>query len=94
MIKNMTGLRNQSKEDIIAAGPDNVPAVITDQSGAPQGPATIKEGEFVFSIEAIIGAGDGDYEHGLEVIMNIHDQLKARGEEVLRSQSIAGAAIE
>src|ERR1700674_2430311 len=50
----------------LAQGGDNMPAQITDQQGQPQGPATIKQGEIIFSVEAIIGAGNGDYNKGVQ----------------------------
>lgn len=74
----------------LAAGPDNVPAMIHDQSGTPQAPAAIKSGEIIFSVEAVVGAGDGDYNKGAEVLMAIHEKLKAHGEQLLQQGSLAG----
>lgn len=63
----------------LAEGPDNIPATITDQEGNPQGPAEIKQGELIFPVEAIIGAGNGDYNKGAEMLLNLMDKLKAHG---------------
>ena len=78
-IKEATGL---NKGLALAAGGDNVPAVIQDANGAPVEPAAIKEGEIIFSVEAVIGAGEGDYDKGAQLLLELHDQLKAIGTEI------------
>ena len=75
----------------LAPGGDNIPAQITDHQGAPKGPAAIKQGEVVFSVESIIGAGNGDYNKGLKHILNLHDTLQAHGDALLQEKSLAGA---
>lgn len=89
MIKNMTGIRNPGKGAALASGPDNVPAVITDQSGTPQAPAAIKEGEIIFSVEAVIGAGNGDYDLGAKNLLALHNELKAAGTKMLAQGSLS-----
>jgi len=75
----------------LAAGPDNMNAQITDHTGAPQGPATIKSGEIVFSVESVIGAGNGDYDKGAKLLLGLHDKLQDHGEALVQKQSIAGS---
>ncbi len=87
-VKAMTGM--PSKGSILAAGGDNVPAVITDQQGAPMAPAAIKEGEIVFSVPAVVGAGNGNYDEGAAFLLELHEQLKAVGEQVLSQEEQGG----
>jgi hypothetical protein len=70
----------------LAKGGDDLKAVVTDQAGNPKGPIAVKSGEFVFSVEAIIGAGHGDYEKGLDTIKKLHDKLKGIGHKYLKAQ--------
>lgn len=70
----------------LAKGPDDLKAVVTDQQGNPKAPIAVKEGEFVFSIEAIIGAGKGDYKKGLQVVEAMHKRLQEIGHKCLKSQ--------
>jgi hypothetical protein len=84
-VKSMTGM--PSKGSILASGGDNVPAMITDQSGNPQAPAAIKEGEIIFSVPAVVGAGQGDFDKGAELLLELHEQLKAIGEGILQEQA-------
>lgn len=76
---SILGLDGYAKGGLLSAGGDDVPAQITDEQGNPLSPASIKEGEFVFSVEAIVGAGNGDYNKGLELITQLHDQLRQKG---------------
>ena len=92
MIKNMTGMNAPvSKGAALAAGPDNVPAMIHDQEGNPQQPAMIKEGEIVFSVESIVGLGKGNYDDGAAKLLALHDKLRNMGLELLQQNSLAGA---
>ena len=75
-----------SKGQILAGGPDNVPAMIHSQSGTPQEPAMIKEGEIVFSVESVIGAGGGDYDKGAKILLELHNRLRQMGMKALQSQ--------
>lgn len=91
-IKNSLGLGNLPAESAsMAQGGDNIRAQITTPQGEPIAPAALKEGEIVFSIPAIIAAGNGDYAHGAEVITELHDRLKAMGEQLLQENSLANA---
>lgn len=76
---------------MLAGGGDNVPAMVHDQSGTPQAPAALKQGEIVFSVEAVVGAGNGDYNKGAEILLALHERLKQHGTELLQSNSLAGA---
>jgi hypothetical protein len=98
MIRNATGMNARGPgrmpmEDAqaLAGGGDNVPAMVHDQSGNPQSPATIKEGEIIFSVEAVVGAGEGDYNAGAERLLQLHEQLKAMGEQAMQQGSLAAA---
>jgi hypothetical protein len=66
-----------------------MPATIVDHKGEPQGPAAIKQGELVFPIEAIIGAGNGDYNKGAEMLLNLMQKLAAHGSAMSQKSSIA-----
>lgn len=80
-----------SKGQMLAAGPDNVPAVIHSSDGKKAlGPAAIKSGEFVMSILSIIGMGKGNYDNGLKKIKMIHDHYKAQGEQYLAAEKGQG----
>lgn len=86
IVGEMTGL--PSKGAILAAGGDDVPAVITDQQGNPTAPAAIKEGEIVFSVEAVIGAGQGDYDDGAAFLLDLHEKLKELGSGLMGEQGL------
>jgi hypothetical protein len=88
-VKGMTGLASLTKGAMLAAGPDNVPAVIQNQQGQNVAPAAIKEGEIIFSVEAVMGAGEGDYDLGAERLLKLHEQLKSIGRKLLGQNSLA-----
>lgn len=103
MIRNATGLNSGSgsgnnspvvspEHMALASGPDNTPATITDQQGNPQGQAMIKEGEIIFSVEAVIGAGQGDYDKGARILQALQEQLRQHGHELMQQGTIAGAS--
>ncbi len=77
-----------SKGQILASGPDNVPAMVHSQSGTPLSPAAIKEGEIIFSVEAVIGAGNGDYDKGAEFLLALHEKLKQHGTQLIQQQGL------
>lgn len=90
-IKNEIGLGNLDPQGaVLNQGGDNIQAQVISPEGQPIAPAALKEGEVVFSIPAIIGAGNGEYEKGLELITALHDELKMVGEQVLQQGSLAG----
>jgi len=76
---------------MMAQGGDNMPAMITDHQGNPQAPTALKQGEIVFSVEAVIGAGNGDYEKGSEILLQLHEKLQEMGKKLLQQHSLAGA---
>ena len=76
---------------MLASGGDNVPAMVHDQSGTPMAPAALKQGEIVFSVEAVVGAGNGDYNKGAEILLALHEKLKQHGAELLQQNSLARA---
>lgn len=73
-----------SKQDVLLqrGQADTVPATVTNSQGLPSGQAQISEGEFVFSVPAIMALGEGDYEKGLSMLTQIHDMLKAKAQEM------------
>lgn len=75
----------------LAQGGDDIPAQVTDHQGNAQGPAAIKSGEIVFSVESIIGAGNGDYSKGAQILLGLHNKLQDHGSQIVQKQSIAGA---
>jgi hypothetical protein len=90
-IKRMEGLGSvDPRSAVMAQGGDDVAAFIQPaQAGQAPTPAALKEGEIVFSIPSIIGAGEGDYDAGAEVILALHERLKALGEQMLEENSLA-----
>lgn len=75
----------------LAGGGDNVAAMVHDQSGTPQAPAALKQGEIVFSVESVVGAGNGDYNKGAQMLMQLHQHLKEIGTQFLQQGSLAAA---
>jgi hypothetical protein len=76
-IKQQTGL--PALEDFLTseANNDTVPAIVTAADGMkPPEPAKLTEGEFVFSVPAIIALGKGDYQSGLDLITQMHEELR------------------
>ena len=94
MVKNMTGMQMDPRSMSMAQGPDDIQASIVSPEGQEIAPAALKEGEIVFSIPAIIGAGQGDYDKGAEFIMALHDKLKALGEQMLQENSLGSQEME
>lgn len=95
-IKQMTGLGQLDPKSIaMAQGGDDIQAkIIPQQTQQEPMQAALKEGEIVFSIPAIIGAGEGDYDAGSEFILALHDKLRSLGEQLLQENSIAGVTNE
>lgn len=81
-VSKATGL--PSKEQMLTApqNSDTIPAVINQQNGQ-QAPAKLTEGEFVFSLPAIIALGEGDYDTGASLLEQMHQELKSVGEQML-----------
>lgn len=82
-----------SKGAIMNEGGDDVKASIVSPEGKEIAPAALKEGEIVFSIPSIIGAGEGDFDKGSEIILALHERLKTLGEQILQEQSLASKEI-
>lgn len=82
-VKQSQGL--PSKEQILTSptNVDTVPAQINGVDGSPQSPAALTEGEFVFSLPAIIALGEGDYDTGLKLLEEMHTQLQAVGDKMV-----------
>ncbi len=70
----------------LAKGPDDLHAMVVAPNGQPKAPIAVKSGEFIFSVEAIVGAGKGDYKKGLAVIESLHKQLQEIGHKYLKAQ--------
>lgn len=77
---------------------DTVPAQINGVDGSPQAPAALTEGEFVFSLPAIIALGEGNYDEGLAVLEELHESLRQVGvpmvEQMQQGQGLAAAASQ
>lgn len=76
-----------SKEQILTSplNNDTLTASIESTDGTSQ-PARLTEGEFVISIPAIIGMGEGDYDLGLERFTQLHDELRQIGQAIMDEQ--------
>jgi len=74
-----------TKEQILTApaNTDKVPAHIQGMDGSPKGPAALTEGEFVWSIPAIVALGQGSYDEGVGILEQMHGELRLLGEEML-----------
>jgi hypothetical protein len=85
-VKMQKGL--PTKEQIMTApqNTDTIPAQVSGMDGTPQGPAALTEGEFVFSLPAIIALGQGDYDAGLQMLEQMHTELMTIGEQMLQQQ--------
>lgn len=94
MIRNLTGMNSHGHQKgiALAAGPDNIPAMIHNQQGIPVQPAAIKQGEIIFSVEAVIGAGNGDYDKGSKFLLALHEKLKQHGEQI--AQQSQGGTLQ
>ena len=55
---------------------DAVPAVIVEE-GSVVSPAKLSNGEFVFSVDAVKGIGEGDVELGAERLQQLAERLSA-----------------
>ncbi len=86
--KGLAGLPTQ--EEMLA--PENFDTV--DASvGGQEGAAKLTEGEIVFSIPAIIAAGEGDYESGAKMIMEIHEMLREKSKGFIDDKGLAAAGL-
>lgn len=65
---------------------DDVPA----NNAEGTNPILVSEGEFIFSVPAIMGIGDGDYKRGLELLTQVHEEMKAKGKELIEGQGLGG----
>jgi hypothetical protein len=54
-------------------------------------PARLSKNEFVFTADAVRGAGGGDIDKGAEIMENMMDYLEAGGEVSEESQGLEGA---
>jgi hypothetical protein len=74
-----------TKEQILTAPQniDTVPATIKGLDGVQEAPAALTEGEFVFSLPAIIALGDGDYDTGIGMLEQAHEELRLQGEAIM-----------
>lgn len=93
MVKNMTGL--PTKEQILTSPENNdtIPAQIQNVEGEPVAPAALTEGEFVFSLPAIIALGEGDYDTGLQMLEQMHLELQAIGDQMVAEMQGGGQGL-
>jgi hypothetical protein len=91
IIKKVNGL--PTKEQLLTSPQniDTVPAVINNSDGSTA-PAALTQGEFVFSLPAIIALGEGDYDAGLAMLEDMHTQLRTVGDQML-SEMNAGKGL-
>ena len=84
-VRQATGL--PTKEDILTSpmNNDNLTASIKAPDGR-EAPAMLTEGEFVFSVPAIIALGEGDYDTGAQMLTGIHEQLRQVGNSMMGQQ--------
>lgn len=72
---------------------DKTPAVVRSQDHSKEQPAALTEGEYVFSIPAIIALGEGDMKRGLMMLDAIHNMLREQSIAYLDPKSIAAAGL-
>jgi len=71
---------------------DDIPATVTDpHTGTPKGQVLISEGEFVFSMPAIIALGKGNYDQGLAILDALHEKLKEEAPKYIEGRGLASA---
>jgi hypothetical protein len=95
MMKNQglaSALGLPNKQDLLLqkGTADDVPAEVTTLSGEKGQPVQVSEGEYVFSMPAIIGLGQGNYEEGLALLEQIHSAMYEKGVSLLDQQGIGG----
>ena len=79
-VKQATGL--PTKEQMLMSPANNDPLMASiKQSDGTEAPARLSEGEFVFSVPAIIALGEGSHEQGIQMLTEIHDELRAMSGE-------------
>jgi len=85
----------QGLQALLAVGQaDTVPATVTDSKGVPKGSAQLSEGEFVFSVPAIVALGEGDYKVGLATLESIHNELREKAKEYTEDMGLEGSIVE
>jgi hypothetical protein len=72
---------------------DTVPAVVRSKDGKTEQQAALTEGEFVFSVPAIIALGGGDYEKGITMLEQIHNQLREESKKYIGPQGLEAAGL-
>lgn len=72
---------------------DKVPAVVRAQDGTKETPAALTEGEFVFSVPAIIALGEGDYDKGLQMLEQIHNLLREKSKQFINRAGLEAAGL-
>lgn len=84
-----------TKEQILTApqNTDTVPAQIQSPDGTPLAPAALTEGEFVWSVPAIIALGKGDYDAGIQMLEPMHEELRLVGEQMLAEMNSGLSAV-
>lgn len=75
-----------SKGAAIAAGGDDHIVPVKDAKGKTKGVAGLKTGEVVFTVESIVGAGNGDYDKGLKYLLAFHKKLTEHGKDIIKKQ--------
>lgn len=90
--KGLAGLMSQ--EDMLRPKNfDTVPAVVQAMNHSKEQPARLTEGEFIFSIPAIIALGDGDHKKGLQKLEKVHAMLRDESQRYLDKKQATDAGI-
>lgn len=55
---------------------------------AQKEPIQVSEGEFIWSVPAIMGLGGGDYEEGLMMLEELHNEMYSIGNTLIEQQGL------
>jgi hypothetical protein len=72
---------------------DRVPAVVRSQDGSKETPAALTEGEYVFSVPAILALGEGDYNKGADLLEHVHSLLREKSKGYIDKAGLEAAGL-
>lgn len=96
-VSQAVGLPTKEQMLTSPANRDTLSAKIQNTDGT-ETPAALTEGEFVFAVPAIIALGEGDYDQGVQLLTQLHEELRNKGDMMMaesqppQQQGLAGAA--
>lgn len=90
--KGLAGLPSQDQM-LSPENFDTVPAVVRSKDGTEEAPAALTEGEFVFSVPAIIALGEGDYNKGAQLLERIHETLRQKSRQYIDKAGLEAAGL-